>query len=189
MIRLVLNLVVRESRTATRTPVYDVVALVDEALVVKLSKDLRDSFRATLVERKALTRPVCRVSEHTLLMNDRSAILLLPLPDAIQESLAAKILATLAFFLKSLFYDILRGNAGVVCAREPEGVLSLHSAPPYENILNRLVERVAHVENARHVWRRDYNRIGSSFTRLIMKTTVFAFDSSNLLIIASLRCS
>ena len=58
VIRLVLDLVVRESRTAAGTPVYDVIALVDEALVVKLSKDLRDGLRATLIEGKALARPV-----------------------------------------------------------------------------------------------------------------------------------
>ena len=58
MIRLVLDLIVRESRTATGTPVYDVVALIDKALVVKLGKDFRDSLRATLIKSKALARPV-----------------------------------------------------------------------------------------------------------------------------------
>ena len=172
MIRLMLNLVIRESRTATWTPVYDVVALVDEALVVKLGKDLRNSLRATLVERKALARPVGRIAEHTLLMNDRSAVLLLPLPDALNKRLAPKILTTLTLLAERLLNDVLGRNTRVVGTGKPKSILTLHTAPPDENILNRLVERVAHVKNTRHVRRRDYYGIALAIARLLMKITI-----------------
>ena len=172
MIRLVLNLVVRESRTAAGTPVYDVVALVDEALVVKLGKDLRDSLRATLVERKALTRPVGRIAEHTLLMNNRSAVLLLPLPDALNKRLAPEILTALTLLAERLLDDVLSRDAGMVGTGEPKRILTLHTAPPDENILNRLVKRVTHMKNTRHVRRRNYNGIALAIARLLMKITV-----------------
>ena len=172
VIRLMLNLVVRESRTAARTPVYDVVAFINEALIVKLGKDLRDSFRATLVERKALARPVGRIAEHALLMDDRSAVLLLPLPDALDKGLAPEILTALTLLAERLLNDILSRNTRVIGTREPKSILTLHTAPPDENILNRLVERVTHMKNTRHVRRRNYNGIALAIARLLMKITV-----------------
>ena len=172
VIRLVLDLVVRESRTAAGTPVYDVVAFIDEALIVKLSKDLRDGLRATLVERKALARPVGRIAEHTLLMDDRSAVLLLPFPDALDECLAPEILTALTLLAERLLDDVLSRDAGMVGTGEPKRILTLHTAPPDENILNRLIERMAHVKNARHVRRRNYYGIALAVARLLMKITV-----------------
>ena len=99
MVRLVLDLVVREGRAAARAPVDDVVALVDEALVVELREHLGDGLRAALVEREALAPPVRRVAEHPLLVDDRTAVLALPLPDALDERLAPEVLAALTFAL------------------------------------------------------------------------------------------
>ena len=172
VVRLVLDLVVRERRAAARTPVDDVVALVDEALVKELLEDLQHRAVAAVVEREALALPVRRVAEHALLVDDRAAVLALPLPDALEELLAPEVLTALALLLERLLDDILRGDAGVVCAGEPEGVAALHAAPADEDVLNRLVERVAHVQNARHVRRRNNDGIRHPPVGVVMKIPV-----------------
>ena len=49
----------------------------------------------------------------------------------------------------------LRGDAGVVGAGHPEGVVALHPPPADQDVLQRVVERVAQVQGAGHVRRRD----------------------------------
>ena len=174
VIRLVLNLVVRKSRSATRAPVDDVVALVDETLVVELRKDLGDGLGAALVQRDALALPVRGVAEHTLLMDNRAAILLLPLPNALYKRFAPEILAAFTLLAERLLHHILRSDAGVVRAWKPERILALHTAPPDKNILNRLVERVAHVKNTRYVWRWDNHTVRLALAGfLVKKSAVF----------------
>ena len=52
----------------------------------------------------------------------------------------------------------LRGDAGVVGARHPEGLAALHAAPADEDVLQRVVERVAQVQRVGHVGRRNDDR-------------------------------
>ena len=177
VVRLVLHLVVREGRAAAWTPVHDVVALVDEALVVELREHLRDRPGAALVEREAFALPVGGVTEHALLVHDRAAVLLLPLPHARDERLAPEVLTTLALLLEGLLHYVLRGDAGVVRAGQPEGVEAGHTTPPHEDILDRLVERVPHVQDAGYVRRGYDHRIGdAALGRLRVKVTVILPD-------------
>ena len=117
VVGLVLDLVVGERRATARAPVDDVVALVDEPLVVELGEDLGDGAGAALVEGKALAPPVGGVAEHALLVDDRPAVLALPLPHALEELLAPEVLAALALLLERLLDDVLRRDAGVVRVR------------------------------------------------------------------------
>ena len=105
-------------------------------------------------------------------MDDRSAVLLLPFPDALNKGLAPEILTALTLLAERLLDDVLSRDAGMVGTGEPKRILTLHTAPPDENILNRLVERMAHVKNTRHVRRRNYYGIALAVARLLMKITV-----------------
>ena len=167
-----LHLVVRQRRAAARAPVHDVVALVDEPLVEEVAEHLRDGLRAALVEREALATPVGGVAEHPLLVDDRAAVLLLPFPHARDERLASEILTALALLLERLLHHVLRGDAGMVGARQPQRVEAAHPAPAHEDILNRLVEGMSHVQDARHVRRRDDHRVRRPLARLVMETAV-----------------
>ena len=160
VVGLVLDLVVREGGAAARAPVHDVVAAVDEVLLVHLGEDLGDGAGEALVHREALVRPVAGAAEGAKLADDRAAVLLLPLPDALDEGLAAEVLAALALLAERLLDDVLRGDAGVVGAGDPERVVAAHAVPADEDVLDRVVEGVAHVEDARHVGRRDDDRVG-----------------------------
>ena len=54
----------------------------------------------------------------------------------------------------------LGGDAGMVGARLPEHVLAAHALEAAEHVLQRVVERVAHVQRAGDVRRRDDDRVG-----------------------------
>ena len=55
--------------------------------------------------------------------------------------------------------DHLRGDAGMVHARLPQHVLAAHALEAAEDVLDRVVEGVPHVERAGHVRRRDDDRV------------------------------
>ncbi|MPN55746.1 hypothetical protein SDC9_203430 [bioreactor metagenome] len=63
-------------------------------------------------------------------------------------------MAGYALFGKRTFDYVLRGNAGVVRAGQPEHLVSLHPLRAAENVLQRVVERVSDVKRTRHVGRR-----------------------------------
>jgi hypothetical protein len=54
----------------------------------------------------------------------------------------------------------LRGDAGVVGARLPQHVLAAHALEAAQNVLQRVVERMAHMQRAGDVRRRDDDAIG-----------------------------
>ncbi len=164
-----LHFVVRKRRSAPRTPVDDVIPLVDETLVVELREDLGDGARTALVEREAFALPVRGVAEHALLVHDGAAVLLLPFPHARHERLAPEILPPLAFLAQGLLDHVLRRDARVVRPRKPQGVVAAHAMPPHQNVLDRLVEGVAHVQDARHVGRRDDDRIRLALAGFVVK--------------------
>ena len=62
VVGLVFDFVIGESRTATRTPVDDVVTLIDQPLVKKLFEDLGNRTRAAVVKSKTLTLPIRRIA-------------------------------------------------------------------------------------------------------------------------------
>ena len=160
VVRLVLHLVVGERRAATRAPVHDVVAAVDQPLVIEVAEDLRHGGGEAFIHGEALALPVGRVAEHALLVDDGAAVLLLPLPHAVDEGLAAEVLTALALLAQGLLHHVLRGDARVVRARHPADVVAAHPVPPHQDVLDGLVQRVAHMQDACHVRRRDHHGIG-----------------------------
>ena len=95
----ILHLGVRQSGQAVGAPVDDAAALVNEALVVQLAEGLADGLGAALVHGEAGTLPIAGGADLLLLLNDAVAVLFLPLPHALQELLAAQVVAGLALFL------------------------------------------------------------------------------------------
>jgi ribosomal protein S18 acetylase RimI-like enzyme len=55
--------------------------------------------------------------------------------------------------------DVLRRDAGVVHAGQPERVVPLHPAAPDQDVLDGVVERVADVQRAGDVRRRDHDAV------------------------------
>jgi hypothetical protein len=82
------------------------------------------------------------------------------LPDPLDEGVAAEVVAGLALGLQLALDDHLRGDAGVVRARLPQGVARRHAVVADQRVHDGVVEAVAHVQAAGHVRRRDHDAVG-----------------------------
>src|SRR5262249_59757120 len=112
---------------------------------------------------EALARPVAGGAKPLELADDRAAGFGLPLPDPLDERLAAHGAARRLLPFHELALDHrLSGDAGMVHARLPQHVLAAHALETAENVLQRVVERVAHMTRARDIGRRndDAGRVG-----------------------------
>ena len=110
---------------------------------------------------KRSPRPVAGAAEAPQLADDGAARLFLPLPDALDEGLAADGAAVRLLALHQLALDHhLGGDAGVVGARLPQHVAPAHALEADQNVLQRVVERVADMQRAGDVGRRDDDGVG-----------------------------
>ena len=148
-------------------PVDQPVVLVDQPGLVEIDEHLQDGGRQALVHGEALAAPVARGAEPAQLVDDGAARMGLPLPDLGQELLAIEQLLVGfarccaldgepdAFLLEVAHHDHLRRDAGMVGAGLPQHVVALHAPPADQHVLQRVVERMAHVQAAGDVGRRD----------------------------------
>ena len=148
-------------------PVDDALAAVDQTLLVEAAEDLADGLGAALVQSEALTAPVAGGAHLLQLGNDAVAVLLLPSPSALQELFTAKVLLGQPFLAHGLHDLGLGGDGGVVGAGEPQGGVARHTLISDQNILEGIVQSVAHVELTRDVGRRNDNGVG-----LLVRVTV-----------------
>ena len=143
--RHMVDLDVRDGRVARRAPVRDARALIDQALLIERDEHFAHGTRAALVHREALAIPVERRAERTQLEHDAAAELFLPVPDALEELLAAELVTVRALFAQSPLDLRLRRDARMVAARNPDRVVALHAVIADQDVLQRVVERMAHV--------------------------------------------
>src|ERR1041384_1656209 len=106
-----------------------------------------------------LPLPVARGPELPQLPDDRSAVLYLPCPHPPEEFLPPEIVPGSSLLSEGLLDDILGRDAGVIGARHPERLESLHSFPADEDVLDRVVEDMPHREDPRDIRGRDDDRI------------------------------
>ena len=154
-----------------RVPVHQALAAVDEALVVHIDKDLDDGVVEIAIfadwrargtgHSEGVSGPIAGGAETFQLVDDGVAGFCFPGPDFLEEVFAAQLAAGgCAFFGQFAFDNHLRGDACVVLARLPKRVVAAHAVPADQDILQRVVEGVAHVERARHIGRRDHDGEG-----------------------------
>ena len=156
----VLSLVVRNGGRAMRAPVHDALAAVDQIVMVPVGKRLAHGSCIVGIECEVLVVVVARAAHALDLVDDRVAVLFAPFPALIDEGLAPDLKTGDAFVGKLLVNLGLRGDAGVVGSEHPTGRSALHAGMARAGVLNRIVERMAHVEDARDVWRRDDDGVG-----------------------------
>ena len=158
---LILHLRVGEGGGAVGTPVNDAAALVDEALIVHLHKDVADRGGEALVHGEARPGPVAGGAQLLLLLHDSPAVLGLPVPDALQEFVPAQVVAGEALLgAQGLLHLNLGGDARVVGAGDPQRGVALHPLEADEDVLHGAVHGVAHVELAGDVGRRHHDGKG-----------------------------
>ncbi len=142
-------------------PIDETLVLIDQPLAIELDEHLQHRARKPFVEREPLARPVAGGPQPLQLLDDDPAQLGLPLPDALEKFLAAHLAAArlLAFHQLALDHH-LRRYAGVIGAGLPQHILALHARVTRENVLQRVVERVPHMQRARDIGRRNDDGIG-----------------------------
>ena len=156
---LKLDFCVGNRRLAVRAPVDNALAAVDQPLLVEADEHLAHGLAAALVERKALALPVAGNAQLFELFLNAPAILFFPCPGALQKCLAADLLFCNALLPHGFHNLCLRRNGRVVRAGHPKGVIPLHTAPANQDVLQRFVECMAHMQLASDIRRRHDNGI------------------------------
>ena len=161
-----LNFDIGDRALEMRVPVHQPFGAVNQALLIHLNKGLGDRFGHFITwvfgvtQREFLARPITRRAKTAKLLRDIPAAFLLPLPNMLKKLLAAHFLARFPLTCEFAFNDHLRGDARMVCSRLPEHILAAHTLKADENILDRIINRMTHMQIARYIGRRDNNGIG-----------------------------
>lgn len=130
-----LDLDIGQRSEATRAPVDQALAPVEEAVVEKTDEYLAHGFGKPFVHREACTLPVAGCAETAQLTKNGPTRLLFPLPHALHEGLSAEGLTRESFLSQLTLHDVLGRDAGMVHPRYPQRVTALHAAPTDENVL------------------------------------------------------
>ena len=157
---LVGDLEIRDGRLVERAPVDDPVGAVDPAAIPEPHEERHDRPDVVVVHREALARVVERAAEPAELAHDRAARLLEPAPRALDEGLAADVLAGEPLPRERLLDDVLGRDARVVVPGLPQRVEAAHPMPADECVLDRAVQRMAHVQLAGDVRRWHADDVG-----------------------------
>ncbi len=143
-----------------RVPVDQPLVAIDEALIIERHEDLLHGLAQSLIHGEALARPVGGDAEPLVLTDNRAAGFFLPGPDTFGEFFPCEI-GTLLLLQREIALDHhLRRDAGMVGARLPEHILAAHPLEPDQHILEGMVQRMAHMQDAGDIRRRDHDAIG-----------------------------
>ncbi len=171
---LMLYFDVGKSSLAAGAPIGDAESLVNQSLFIEGNENFSDRARADVIHGETFTLPVAGGAQTADLQADAVAVFLLPLPYAIQEFLAAQVVLVQTFFGDFFFYLDLGSNAGVVFAWEPQHIEALHSLVTDQDILQGIVQCVAHVQLACDIRRREDDAVRFLFgIRFIMEYAMF----------------
>ena len=161
---LVDHFFVRERALGSGTPVHHAFAAVDVTLVIQLDKHLLDRIGKTFVHGEAFPFPVAGSTQFAELLDDRAAVLFLPVPDPFNEFFTPQRAAIDPFrFTQNFIHLAFRGDPGVVRAGEPADRFAHHAMPADQDVLKRIVQHMPHGQDTRHVRRGDHNGIGFLF--------------------------
>jgi hypothetical protein len=156
----VVDLDVGQRGHAARAPVDDPLGPVDQAVVEQPLEDGLHGPGQARVHGEPLPVPVDAVAQAAHLAQDLPAGLGLPLPDPLGEPLPAQIVPGQALLGQFPLDHVLGGDPGVVHARQPQRRVALHAAAADQRVHQRVIQRVADVQRAGHVRRRDHHGEG-----------------------------
>ena len=147
-------------------PVHQALAPVDQALLVQAHEGFGHGLGQLGVHREVFAAPVHTGTHAAHLAGDDAAAFLFPFPhlgDEIFTRLGRSrphvVAADFLRFQLALHHD-LRRDAGVIHAGNPRGVVAHHAVVARQAVHDGLVERVAHVQCARHIGGWQLNREG-----------------------------
>ena len=114
---------------------------------MQFDENFYDRARQALVHGKTLARPIAGRAQPLQLIEDHAAAFGLPLPDAFEEHGAPhRAPARLLPFHQLALDHHLGRDPGVIGAGLPQHVAAAHPLETAENVLQGVVERVAHMQ-------------------------------------------
>ena len=132
------HLEVGEGGLTARAPVGDALSPVDEALLVEVDEGFADGLRRAFVEGEPPACPVAGRAQALQLLEYPVAVLIDPLPDALDELLSSEVVTGDAVGGEGAFDDDLGCDAGVVGAWKVECWLALHPVPANHEVFEGL---------------------------------------------------
>jgi hypothetical protein len=157
---LLLRLLVGERRQTAGAPVDDIVAAIDQTVLVELNEHLADRPGEAFIQGEVGARPVGGAADRLELFQDGCARLPNMMPHPLDERVAAQIESGESLLGQQPLDHVLRGDSCMVGARNPKRPPPSHPLEPDEHVLHRIVEAVAHVEDRRHIGRRHHDDVG-----------------------------
>lgn len=151
------DLLIGKSGPRNWAPVDHSTTPIDQFLMEEIDKDFLDASRVGGVHGKAFPGPVAGSPQFFQLLDNDSAVFFFPLPDFLKESLPPQIvpMSDLSVFFQGPLDHGLRGDAGMVGARQPENLHPEEASPTGEDVLNRVVEDMTQSEDSGHIGRRN----------------------------------
>ncbi len=154
--RVVIHLVVGHGGLQERVPIHEPLAAEDQPIFEHFEKRVPDRAGTNFIEREPRAPPIATEAHLPELLQDAGFVFVFPFPNAFDQSFTAQLVAIeIFFFLQPPLDHRLRGDAGVICAGHPERVITLHPFETNDDVLQRVIERVAQVQRAGDVGRRD----------------------------------
>ena len=158
-----LHLQITHRRSRSGTPIDQVFAPVDQALLVQAQEGLHHRLVQAGIEGEALPLPVHRIAESPQLANDRAAAFGLPGPGPFKKGITAQVVPIEALGLELALQDRLHRNRSVVGAGQAEHVLAAQALEAHDRVDQGGVEGMAHVQAAGDIRRRNHDREGLSW--------------------------
>ena len=160
----VVNFIISQSSSTTRTPVYKALAFVHKPAFIKSNKNITNSLRKPFVHSKTFSFPVCRVTKFSLLITNNVMMIFFNFPSAFNKFFTTKVITRFTFFFKLAFNNILSSNTSMVSSSYPKSIVPFHSVVTNNNILQSVVKPVSHVKNTSYIWRRNDDSVSISFS-------------------------
>jgi hypothetical protein len=154
-----LRLLIGKRREAARAPVDDAVSAVDQSTLVEAHERLAHRHAQLGAEGVCRARPVGTRADGLELLKNDAAGLFHETGGALDELLAAEIVARKSFAGELLLDDVLRGDASVVHAWQPERFEALHARPANQDVLHGAVEPMPDVQDGGDVRRRHEDAV------------------------------
>jgi hypothetical protein len=154
---LVFHFEIAEGRLERGIPLDHAGAAVDASGLVAFHEDVAHGAVQGRVQGEAVAGPVHGAAQALELVLDGPLVLLFPVPDARLEGIAAQLMPVRAFRLELALHHHLGGDAGMIGAGHPEGVETLGPLEAREHVVQRVHQRVAHVQVAGDVGGRDHD--------------------------------
>ncbi len=151
----VLHLKIGKRGMTSGAPVDNIIALIDQSLVIETGKDLTDRARQSLVHCESFSIPITRRPQPFELVYNLTAGFLAPFPDPFYEFFSPDVMPFCSIFGKLTLHHVLGGDSGMVCSGKPKRVHSLHPPVPDQDVLEGVVQCMAHMQNACDIGRRN----------------------------------